>query len=277
MQTLSPSEEQTLLSAVKTAVDYVDNQAMSPDDAMTKVARDLKLSPGFVKAAVSAYNNGRQVAQFQANDSILDKLADFPLADYDTIYGNIWGGTTKEAMDHYKVPTSISPEYSLPPSFIPDRGHEKHASLDITGLLGDLNTPVPDQEHQALLDKHASDKAMRKAYNAHRDASRRRDDMRSKYAHATDVVNARVKLLENYFKKFAMDRLPFAIVDDAAQTYHGSNGRVLMDHLATKFPNKSIPASRPWTRQRRTSKSRKRPYALLHNPRSPKIKPSRPH
>ncbi len=236
MQTLSPTEEQSLLTAVKTAVDYVDNDNMSPDNAITKVARDNKLSPGFVKAAVSAYNNGRQVAQFHANDSILDKLASFSLADYDNIYNNIWGGTTKQAKDHYTTPARISAEYELPPSFIRDAGQEKLAHLDITGLLGDRHKPAVDSEHQQMLDKHASDLAMRKAWSAHRDATHRFEGQRSKLAHANDMVRVHVGLLTNYFKKIAMDRMPFSVVDDAVQTYHGARGRSLMNHVAAQFP-----------------------------------------
>ena len=72
MQSLSKSDEQQLLDGVKQAVDLVDNQDMSPNDALQKVAKELGYSPGFVKAACNAFNNGRQLAQWDANDDVLE-------------------------------------------------------------------------------------------------------------------------------------------------------------------------------------------------------------
>jgi len=231
MQTLSSTEEQQLLDGVKQAVDYVDNQEMSPNDALVKVARDKKWSPGFVRAASSAFNNGRQVAQWKANGDVLDKLASFPLADYDSIHETIWGGSEKKAMDRYNGTGLLSPDYSKPPAWL---GQEKSAAalLDIPSIT----VPGPSDEHQAMIDKHASDRRMFKAHSDHKNALRVYEDARTKYASANDLVKLRIMLLENYFKKFAYDRIPFDVVDDAAQTYFGSQGRALMDHVASKFP-----------------------------------------
>ena len=86
MKSLTNNDEQKLLDGVRQAVRYVDDDNMSPNDALTKVSRDLSLLPGQTRAAVSAFNNGRQVAQWKANTPVLDKLAEFRLADYDTIH-----------------------------------------------------------------------------------------------------------------------------------------------------------------------------------------------
>ena len=74
MQSLSKSDEQRLLDGVKTAVDLVDNQSFSPNDAIQKVAEQLHYSPGFLKSACNAFNTGRQLAQWNSNESVLDKL-----------------------------------------------------------------------------------------------------------------------------------------------------------------------------------------------------------
>jgi hypothetical protein len=233
MKTLSPSEEQALVTGVKQACDYVDDDKnpMSPDDALTKVARDNKWTQGYVRAGVNAFNNGRQVAQWQANKNVLDKLAEFPLADYDVICSNIWGGTQKQATDCYTGAGEISPEYQAGPTWL---GREKSASaqLDIPSIA----VPENDPEHQAMIEKHASDRRRLVAYSQHKDAKRDFEDARTKYASANDLVSIRLKLIENYFNKFAYDRLPFDVVDDAAHTYFGAHGRTLMDCVAESFP-----------------------------------------
>ena len=95
MQSLSKADERQLLDGVKMAVTLVDNQGLSPNAALQKAAETLQYSPGFLKAACNAFNTGRQLAQWNANDAILDKLASFPLADYSEIHNKMWG-TAKE-------------------------------------------------------------------------------------------------------------------------------------------------------------------------------------
>jgi hypothetical protein len=234
MQTLNQSEEDRLLQAVKQAVDYVDNEGLHPDDALTKVARDLQLKPGFVRSAVSAYNNGRQVAQFRSGTDILTKLAEFPLADYDKIYRNIWGGTVKQAQDACQTPQRISPEYSAPPGFIRNREREKLAAMDLLPLRPAL--PPLSPEHQAAIEKHASDRRMQQAFGQYKLAQQHWETARAKHAHAHDVVRARLGLLRNYFAKLAMDRLPFDVFETAVETYHGAAGKSLVAYLAHAFP-----------------------------------------
>ena len=97
MQSLNSSDEKKLLDGVKTAVSLVDNEGMSPNDALKKVAEEYQYSPGFLKSACNAFNNGRQLAQWDANDSVLDKLASFPLANYDAIHDSLWGNEQEKS------------------------------------------------------------------------------------------------------------------------------------------------------------------------------------
>src|ERR1017187_5014970 len=96
METLSSTEERCLLNGVKQAVDLVEDCGQSPNDALTKVARDSQWTRGQLRSAVSAFNNGRQVAQWQDSSSLMDKLAEFPLADYDLIHDAVWGAKARE-------------------------------------------------------------------------------------------------------------------------------------------------------------------------------------
>jgi len=81
MQTLSKEAENKVILAVKQAVTLVDEDEMSPVDAIEKIARDSSWGPDMVRFASYAYNTGRQTYQRQENDNALEKFADFPLAD----------------------------------------------------------------------------------------------------------------------------------------------------------------------------------------------------
>jgi len=238
MDTLSPTEEKVLVEATKTAVDYVDNDGMTPDEAIIKVAREEALLPGAVRSIVNAYNNGRQVAQWNDSQNLLDKLASFELADYEKIHDEIWGGSVKEAQDAYAIPNEVHPEYGQGPELWLRRPQqEKLAGMDLLTLTGERQDTVVDHEIESMIHKHAADKEARKTYHAHIMTKRAFDEARAQHSQANDVLNVRIRLLENYFKKLAMDRVPFHVADDVAGTYFGAQGRALFDHLASKFPN----------------------------------------
>ncbi len=238
MQTLSQTEEQKLIDGIKTAVDLVDNKGMSPTDALIKVAKDSEFTPGGVRAAVSAFNNGRQVAQFRANDNALDKLAEFPLADYDKVHDAIWGGEAeKQAEDLSMFDQGW---------FIQSRSQHSLLNSDLGGLIkaaaeievdGDVEIEIETGEETEEEKKEASDRRARKAYHGYLDSRRSMEESRTKYAHAQDVLNTRVRILKNYFKKMAMDRMPFSVVEDAVGAYWGQAGRTLMDHVHEAVPH----------------------------------------
>ena len=105
---------------------------MSPNAALVKVSRDLSLLPGQTRAAVNAFNNGRQVAQWKANTPVLDKLAEFELADYDVIHETVWGGSEKKANDSYmSLGTTVHNDYDSAPRWVDVRDSQKLAALDI--------------------------------------------------------------------------------------------------------------------------------------------------
>ena len=276
MKSLTNNDEQKLLDGVRQAVRYVDDDNMSPNDALTKVSRDLSLLPGQTRAAVSAFNNGRQVAQWKANTPVLDKLAEFRLADYDTIHDAVWGGDEKKANDSYlSLGDEVHDDYSSEPKWVHMRDSQKLAALDIP-MRSDVVKEAGDDPHAWSVGKgprggpdheyywsgkdkdspgewkkrkkkasdevnehefrHNSDKRASSAWSTYDMARRTHEDHRSKYAAAQDLLGIRLNVLSNYFKKFAYDRLPFDVVDKAAATYHGANGRALMDIVAERFP-----------------------------------------
>lgn len=219
METLSPQEERRLLDGVKQAVDLIERQGLHPNQALAKVARDNAYSPGYLRAAVSALNNGRQLAQWRENTSVLDKLASFELADYDAVCQEVWGAEKHAAVHR---------DYLAPPAWqhkpLGREGLEK-AAADLLARPEPLPLHPAAQDHQATV-------AAQRAYGQYQRAKIARDEARRQESAALDRLAIHLRLLDGYFKKAACDRLPFALVEDAVATYHGQAGRLLMDYLA---------------------------------------------
>ena len=231
MPNLTSGDEQKLLEGVKQAVHYVDDNGMSPNEALTKVAKDMSLTPGFLRASVSAFNNGRQVSQWRANDSVLDKLAGFPIADYDKIHADIWGGTEKEAKDKYmSLGDEVHSDYQKAPQWAKRDDLSKLANMDL-GIEKIAEDEVPE-----YIQAHEKTKIVTAVWNTYSHAKRAGDEARAKEAAAKDALTMRLAIMTSYFKKFARDRLPFDVVEKAACSYYGVNGVALMDVMADRFP-----------------------------------------
>lgn len=232
-QSPNSMEEQRLLDGLKQAVDLVDNQDLSPTDALVKVARDFQFTPGQLRSLTNAFNNGRQVAQWQSNTSVLDKMADFPLADYDQAYATVWGKSEKTA--------SVHPEYVHRPDWLKDRAKEQLRRRELPGT----EKMAADQEPDPIVEQYRSELRGRKAWAEQRRIKQAYDEARRVHTQAMDELRFRLRVLENYLQKSALDRLPFEIVDDAVQAYYGASGKALMDLMAGSFPREKRAADAP--------------------------------
>jgi len=223
MQALSKSDEQRLLDGVKLAVDLVDNQGLSPNVALQKVAEQLHYSPGFLKSACSAFNTGRQLAQWNDNQSVLDKLASFPLADYDIVHDAMWGKSQEKVAQVSVLPPKL-PSYD-------DAVKQELLKYDLSRFTKAASAEV--EPHVA--DEHAGIRIKRAfaAFDYHR---RLAEEARRQKPPAEDRLNLKLHLLENYFRKFAYDRLPLAQVEHVASIRFGEAGRQLIDYVAERFP-----------------------------------------
>ena len=223
MQSLSKSDEQQLLDGVKMAVSLVDDQGLSPNAALQKVAEELHYSPGFLKAACNAFNTGRQLAQWNANDTVLDKLASFPLADYDAVHDKMWGKDQEKAAavslgsPMFMTYDDLARQELL---YLDIPSYEKLASYD--------DNPVVQDERAEM--------AAKRAYARYEFNIRLADEARREKSAASDQLDARLGQLEDYFHKFAHDRLALAQVEHATATYFGETGKALMAHVAAQFP-----------------------------------------
>lgn len=251
MQSLSKSDEQRLLDGVKMAVDLVDNQGLSPNAALQKVAEQLHYSPGFLKSACSAFNTGRQLAQWNSTESVLDKLASFPLADYDTVHDAMWGKSQEKVASASVLPPNL-PSYD-------DVTRQELLAYDLssfTKTAAEIEPHVAD-EQGGIRVKRAFD-----AFDYHR---RMMEESRRQKQAAEDRLNLRLHLLEGYFRKFAYDRLPLAQVEHAAAVYFGEPGKQLMAYIAGRFPNeKRASDHRPtWNGFHEPANYDSEPYTLV--------------
>ena len=253
MQALSKSDEQQLLDGVKMAVDLVDNQNMLPNDAMHKVAKHMQFSPGFLKAACNAFNTGRQLAQWNANDSVLDKLASFSLADYATVHDQIWGQKVEKV-------ASVS---FLPPIFdsYEEQARRQLLQMDLTTLEKSAAVVEP---HPLVVSEHATNK-IAKSYSNFDYCRRMAEEARREKSANEDRLNLKLHLLESYFRKFAQDRVPLAQVEHAVSICRGVVGKSLMDHVAGQFTKEKRAADHKacWVGFQQEADWKKEPYTLI--------------
>ncbi len=204
LQTPDAQAEARLCAAVKSAVDLVDS-GMAPDAAIEKVARAENFGPGTIRTLAYGYNTGRQTDQWQTGQSLLDKLASFPLADPDRIVASIYGGAPKE-----KIAQALAEEYAHAPYWYQQQKRQKVAAAPIPCAV-----PVTPPANPYGPDYH-----LKMAY-ATRDRTKRAcDELARRAGAAEDKVRLYVGQLTDYFKQASYNRLPFAVVEAAAHTYY---------------------------------------------------------
>lgn len=224
MQTLNTQDEQKLIQAVKEAVTLVDDEKLSPDQALEKVARAQKWGRDMVKFASYAYNTGRQTAQREVGTSILSKLAGFPIADADAIIEKIWPVNVKSAVD-IMMATAVSDEYDGPPSWpseIDKGGHVKaaaHCELKMVEKPPSPLEPEPYVKMASAYNEHlefkkAAEEARHQAAMAKEATIGALGRMAAHFQHSPAGIDAAFQVAEtyDYGTKAALDKLYTFIV-----------------------------------------------------------------
>lgn len=228
MKNLTTSDEEKLMAATKRAGDLVENGGMSPDAAIEKVARDAKFGPGEIKMLCYAHNTGRQIAQFGKEASILDKLAEFPLADPDKVVAAIYpekSAAVKAAADRH-IPAGRHIDYLMPPSWadeVVERPLEK-AALDLPALP--TYTPPAGDQRDAQRKKYGDFERVKLAYETARQDAFRADELLLKT----------VGRLTDYFQN--PGRLPFAVVEKVAAVSYGQPAVTLLTAVHQRLKSK---------------------------------------
>lgn len=215
MDALSPNDEGELVGAVKSAVALV-KAGSTPDEAVEKVARDKSFGPGKIKLVCAAYNTGCQTAQFEANKNILDKLAEFPLADAENVTRKIYGSHEKTSATH-----DVDPSYQLPPPWV---DADRRIKLAATG---------PSVEKQAAHTPEPLHVVGRTLGDVQR-AKHAAEENRRKSAAAMDYLRVKIAELVDYFRQPQYARLPFETVEKAASVYLGTILNPLLNDIYAK-------------------------------------------
>lgn len=116
--TLSKEAEQRIIRAAGDTVDLVLG-GMDPTDAVVKAATDLNLPQGHSRLVARAYNVAKTNQQRESGTSILEKTAEFALADGDAAEARLFPKSFKKA-----ACTDVSVDYLLPPTFLTKRREE---------------------------------------------------------------------------------------------------------------------------------------------------------
>jgi hypothetical protein len=220
MKTLSKDSESLILDAIQDVCEHVGEGAR-PTEAVVKTASDRDLPPNFVRLVCQGYNTGATNYQREKGASVLEKLAEFPLADADQAIAELY--PKKPRTDAEKVAESIiSSEYSSPP-----RPLEKVAKYVATP-----SAPAKEIKPEPKM-------AMKTAFNKALDAKRSHNDQRHKYAEAQDSLLSSLGGLGEYFQKSSYDRSwAFADVDTVASRVYGDAGREVMSYIHSRNNSK---------------------------------------
>lgn len=214
MTNLTTHDEEKLLAATKRAADLVES-GLTPNAAVEKVAREAKLGPGEIEMLCYAHNTGQQVAQFQKAANVLDKLAEYPLADPAAVVAAVYPARAEKAAADAAPARSL--DYFLPPSWAEaarPAGLEK-AALDLPPAPK-AEAPPPDPAH-----------AMRKRYGDYERAKQAHDHARQAVLLAEGELFAKLAAVTDYFRR--PGRLPLAVVEKAAAAVHGPAAAALFD------------------------------------------------
>ena len=236
MTPITSTEETAFLNAVKQASDAIQD-GEDPNVALLKVAREHQFTPGQLQTAVVAVNTGRQLGQWENNTAMLDKLASFPLADFDVIAPQIWTTATaeKSAGDH-------SWDYHAGPFWF--RGAR------------DMYSPRLVKTAAAKVKSNSTSTEPRQKQASLAMMERQMEEHRREASVARDLAMLQFSRLETYFKQASLDD-PFAVIEYAAASMYGAPGIMLMDELATvvkpeKRASDGVPPARKAVDQERS-------------------------
>lgn len=212
-KTLTDAEEKRLLDAAKRAHDLISD-GQTPDDAVEKIARELKCGSGEIGALCHAINTGRQLRQWEKGASVLERMAPFALASPEEVTKRIYAAEKQAA--------AIDEDYSRPPTWLPQEEKLEKQAYALPAGLG-LGKAAAVQEEPV--------KALWRAQGEAATIKRAVDMLAQEHCAAEAKAVAVVGNLVAYFQKSAADRLPFAQVETAVIGRHGESGRALMDHV----------------------------------------------
>ena len=250
MRTISPQSEEQIIGCLKQAVALVDEQGMTPDAALTKIARDNRWKAETIKFASYAYNTGRQTAQREGSDSILDKLAEFPLVDPDKVVAAVFPSEVKTAAEIERQ-DAISAEYNRGPDFLFARDQKAHLKAAAAGpWYAPVNHPTNAPDPMLKMAKrHSKFVEMKKVA----------EEAASQSRLAYEGMLKAAGELGDYFKQRREDRFAFDQFEKTCQVFYPGTTKIL-DYVHsrnrmkearandyTKLPHSIDHSQAPWS------------------------------
>lgn len=205
--------------AVEEIVLKINKQAMDPQVAVTKVAKELDLNAHFIKRAAEAINVALHWNHLKKAE---DKALDFPLVDAAKVAEDIFGTCDKTAAQYKSEAFSPIADIEDIPNFNKYQNDPlfKHAFEEI------LEAKQPEGNF-ALAFKTAFDKS--ETYV--RQLKQTLENEQTKLAEADFVVNRKFSELANHFSKDAGHRTSFGEFESQAYALHGQRAVSYLDFM----------------------------------------------
>lgn len=226
MKRITTQTEKRLMSVVEKTASLVSN-GMAPNNAVAKTASEAGLSPSEIQLVVHAYNTGRTTRQRTVNDSLLEKAADFDMADTSVVLEELYPTKVKSAAD-ITSETVISDDYSYSPGPMLERKHQ----LEKSARAADWSV-VDGERKPSALPQYAAPE-MEVTFNRLDRLRKEAEEARRKAASAFDQLNDHFTELTDYFRR--PDAHPLPVVKEAVILMHGGVGEKIMDQVIQHAP-----------------------------------------
>lgn len=225
MQPLSKAAEAKLIGAIERAAAYV-NDGMAPNDAIVKSASESNIPSGHINLMVHAYNTGRTTKQREQGNDALEKAADFPLADAQTVLDTLYPKAVKTSAEISRAHV-VSPDYAVNPAGMLARraaAQTKAAAAKIS-LPEKTWTPPPRDEEAAA----------RRAASEKRAAELAQEELRRQATVAYSKAAAAMEELHEYFRH--PGNMSFQDAVRETELRYGEDGVSVLNKLAAVYPH----------------------------------------
>lgn len=223
MNKLSEKQVKNLDIAIDKTMDMIDATGCDPNDAIIKVASDLKLTPDYIPVIVAAYNNGAQYAQRENGSSILEKTAKFPIANIDCINNKLYKLQKKASSVVYEVDDDF---FDYPASVVlPNDNRDKQL----------LYTPVV----KAASYNRENTTQLKYETRVHEGVNSVVESIRMEKSAAADAYDDAIKDLAYYLRQSTSPSVPYAT--KLANLVYGTTGNIIIKAAADRFSLPSKP------------------------------------
>ena len=225
MRPLTKEAEQKLIAAIERAAGYVNN-GMAPDDAIVKSASESNVPAGHVNLMVHAYNTGRTTKQREQGENTLDKAADFPIADANTVMDRLYPKAVKTSAEISQQHV-VSAEYTIPVRDLIARRQSaltKAAAAKIS--LPEKTWTPPPRDPEAAVRRAASEK---------RAAELAAEELRRQATVAYSKAAAAMEELHEYFRR--PGNMSFKDAVRETELRLGDEGAAVLNKLANVYPH----------------------------------------